>query len=334
MAPLAGGGPTYPDAPGHITQPNVFVSFPAGGGLRRYPVATLTIQIERIASVIPLPGDSNTGKARLLWIDLGLVNYSIILAGTIRDHQPNLKAFGSAQNPGVAHRFMQSWKNSLFDLSTHVDVSNLTQVQIDDRTWGKLNYWCINQKLDLKRNPAKPEWDYYMRLAVIIPPSIGNYGSFTVNDPLDRGQQVVLGFPVAGAQTVVQASELEINYDRQATPIPLPGDDSVNVPRFAYTDLGLAQPIIIVKGVFPDTINPNPFQVMEAFYRNWSGRITGDSAQMEHVTGTMGICMDDPNGQQEFYGVPQLMRLVRTGGSAKYDYQVQMWITRADNAGV
>ena len=132
----------------------------------------------------------------------------------------------------------------------------------------------------------------------------------------------------------MQADELEIAYDRQATPIPLPGDDSLNVPRFAYTDLGLAQPVFVVKGVFPDTIDPNPFQVMEAFYRNWSGRITGDSANMGNVEGTMGICMDDPNGQQEFYGIPRLMRLVRVGGTSKYGYQVHMWITRADNAGV
>ena len=92
--------------------------------------------------------------------------------------------------------------------------------------------------------------------------------------------------------------------------------------------------MFIVNGVFPDIINPNPFQVMEAFYRNWSGRITGDSANMSNVEGTMGVCMDDPGGQQSFYGIPRLMRLTRTAGSANYGYQVQMWITRADDAGV
>lgn len=334
MTPLAGGGATYPDAPGQITQPNIFVSFPDGGGLTRYPAANLTVQIERIASVVPLPGDSTTGKARMFWVDLGLVNYNIIIEGTIRDHQPNLRAFGSSQNPGLAHRFMQSWRSSRFNLSTEVNVSDLTQVQIDDRTWGKMNYYCINQKLTIKRAPARPEWHYYMRFAVVIPPSIGVYDSFTVVDPLNRDQQVVLGFPVAGGQTIVQANALEVAYDRQATPIPLPGDDSLNVPRFAYTDLGLAQPVFVVKGVFPDIIDPNPFQVMEAFYRNWSGRITGDSASMDNVTGTMGVCMDDPNGQQSFYGIPRLMRLTREGAAANYGYQVDMWITRADDAGV
>lgn len=334
MSPLAGGGPTLPDAPGQISQPNIFVSFPDGGGLTRYPVETMTIQIERISSVVPLPGDSGTGKARMLWVDLGLVNYNIILEGTIRDHQANLQAFGSSQNPGLAHRFMKSWKSSLIDLSDNVDADDLTRIQIDDRTWGKLNYWGLNQKLTVKRAPSKPEWSYYMRFAVVIPPDIGSISTFTTVDPLNRDQQVVLGFPVAGGQTIVQADELEVSYDRQASPIPLPGDDSENVPRFAYTDLGLAQPVFVVKGVFPDSISPNPFQVMEAFYRNWSGRVTGDSSNMSNVEGTMGICMDDPGGQQAFYGLPRLMRLTRTGGSAKYNYQIQMWITRADDAGV
>ncbi len=334
MTPLAGGGPTYPSAPAHVTQPNVSVSFPDGGGLTRFPVQRMTIQIERIVSVIPLPGDSGTGKARMFWVDLGLVNYNIILEGTIKDHQANLQAFGSEMNPGLAHRFMKSWKSSRFNLSTHVDVGDLTLVQIDDRTWGKLDYRCINQKLTIKRAATRPEWQYYMRFAVVLPPDIGSISTFTTVDPMDRSQQVVLGFPVAGGQTVVQADALEVAYDRQATPIPLPGDDDENVPRFAYTDLGLAQPVFIVNGVFPDIIPPNPFQVMEAFYRNWSGRITGDSANMSNVEGTMGICMDDPGGQQSFYGIPRLMRLTREAASAKYGYQVQMWITRADDAGV
>lgn len=330
----AGGGPTYPNAPGRISQPNIFIQFPAGGGLVRFPAERLTIQIERIASVVPLPGDTSSGKSRMFWVDLGLVNYNIVVEGTIIDHQANLRAFGSSQNPGLSHRFMKSWRNSMFDLSSNVDVSNLTQVQIDDRTWGKLNYWCINQKLTLKRRPAVGEWGYYMRFGVIVPPSIGSYGTFTVVDPLDRDQQVVLSFPVAGSQTIVQVDDIAIDYDRQAAPIPLPGDDSQNTPRFAYTDLGLAQPVITLKGNMPDIINPNPFQVMEAFYRNWSGRITGDSSNMEHVTGTMGICMDDPNGTQSFYGVPQLMRLVREGGKSSYSFQIGMWITRADDAGI
>jgi len=270
----------------------------------------------------------------MFWVDLGLVNYNIVLEGTIIDRQANLKALGSAMNPGVAHRFMKSWRNSMFDLSSNVDVDNLTQVQIDDRTWGKLNYWCINQKLTLKRVPATPEWSYYMRFAVVVAPDIGNYDTFVTTDPLNRDQQVVLGFPVAGAQTIVQTSDIELDYDRQATPIPLPGDDSENVPRFAYTDLGLAQPIFVIKGVFPDIIYQNPFQVMEAFYRNWSGRITGDSSRMDNVTGTMGICIDDPGGQQSFYGVPQLMRLTREGAKANYNFNIGMWITRADDAGV
>ena len=330
----AGGGPTYPDAPGGVHQPNIFITFPAGGGPVRFPVERMTIQIERIASVVPLPGDSSTGKARMFWVDLGLVYYNIILEGTVQDHQANLKAFGSSQNPGLSHRFMQSWRNSLFDLSTTVDLSDLTQVQIDDRTWGKLNYYCINQKLSIKRAAARPEWHYYMRFAVVVPPSIGVYDSFTVVDPLSEDQHVVLGFPVVGAQTIVPVRDIEVSYDRQATPIPLPGDDSLNVPRFAYTDLGLAQPVIIVKGPFPDTINPNPFQVMEAFYRNWSGRITGDSANMSNVEGTMGLFIDDPNGQQAFYGIPRLMRLVREGGKSKYEHEIHMSITRADDAGV
>jgi len=332
--PKAGGGPTYPDAPGRITQPNVFVKFPAGGALTRYPVERITIQIERIATVVPLPGDSNTGKARMFWVDLGTANYNIILEGTIIDHQANLKAFGSSQNPGMSHRFMKSWKSSMFNLSTEVDVGDLTQIQIDDRTWGKLNYYAINQKLDLKRAPAVGEWSYYMRFGVVIPPSLGVYDSFTEVDPLDRNQQVILGFPVVGGQTIVQVSDININFDRQASPIPLPGDDSLNTPRFAYTDLGLTQPILTVKGNMPDIISPNPFQVMEAFYRNWSGRITGDSSNMEHVTGTMGICIDDPNGTQSFYGIPQVMRLTRAGASAKYAFQVSMWVTRADDAGI
>ena len=330
---LAGGGPTYPNAPGQITQPNVFISFPTGGGLLRYPVETFTVQIERIASVIPLPGDSNTGKARLFWVDLGLVNYNIIVEGTIRDHQ-TLQALGSAVNQGLAHRFMKSWQSSLFDLSSNVNDADLTLVQIDDRTWGKLNYRVINQKLTLKRSPGIPEWHYYMRFAVIKPPSIGTYPTFTTTDPLGSNAHVVLGFPVVGSQTIVQCNGIEINYDRQATPIPLPADDSENTPRFAYTDLGLAQPMLVIKGVFPDIISPNPFQVMEAFYRNWSGRITGDSATLSNVEGTMGVCIDDPNGSSSFFGIPNMMRLTRVGGTAKYDYITRLWITRADDAGI
>ena len=330
---LAGEGATYPNAPGQITQPNVFVQFPTGGGLLRYPVETLTVQIERIASVIPLPGDSNTGKARLFWVDLGLVNYNIILEGTIRDHQ-TIMALGSADNHGLAHRFMKSWRNSLFDLSSNVDDEDLTLVQIDDRTWGKLNYRVINQKLTLKRAPGRPEWHYYMRFAVIKPPDIGTYHTFTTDDPLGKNKHVVLGFPVVGDQTIVQVTDIEINYDRQATPIPLPADDDENTPNFAYTDLGLTQPMMTVRGAFPDIINPNPFQVMEAFFRNWSGRITGDSATLSNVEGTMGICIDDPNGSGSFFGIPNLMRLTRRGGSSKYDHTIRMWITRADDAGV
>lgn len=330
---LAGEGDTFPNAPGAITQPNIFIQFPTGGGLLRYPVERLTVQIERIASVIPLPGDSNTGKARLFWVDLGLVNYNIIVEGTIRDHQ-TLQALGSANNQGVAHRFMKAWQNSLFDLSSNVDDDDLTLVQIDDRTWGKLNYRVINQKLTLKRAPSVPEWHYYMRFAVIKPPDIGVYSTFTTNDPLGQSSNVVLGFPVVGSQTIVQCSDIEINYDRQATPIPLPADDDENTPRFAYTDLGLTQPMLIVKGVFPDIINPNPFQVMEAFFRNWSGRITGDSANLSNVEGTMGICIDDPNGTSAFFGIPNMMRLTRSGGSAKYEHVIRIWVTRADDAGI
>ncbi len=330
---LAGEGPTYPNAPGQISQPNVFISFPTGGGLLRYPVASMTVQIERIASVIPLPGDSGTGKMRMFWVDLGLVNYNIILEGTIRDHQ-TLKALGSASNQGMAHRFMKAWQNSLFDLSSNVNDSDLTLVQIDDRTWGKLNYRVINQKLTLKRAPGIPEWHYYMRFAVIKPPDIGTYHTFTTVDPLGSNAHVVMGFPVVGGQTIVQANQIEINYDRQATPIPLPADDDENTPRFAYTDLGLAQPMLQIRGVFPDIINPNPFQVMEAFYRNWSGRITGDSANLSNVEGTMGVCIDDPNGSGSFFGIPNMMRLTREGGRAKYDYITRMWVTRADDAGI
>lgn len=330
---LAGEGDTYPNAAGAIFQPNVFVSFPTGGGLLRYPVARLTIQLERIASVIPLPGDSNTGKARMFWVDLGLVNYNIILEGTIRDLQ-TLRAIGSAQNPGMAHRFMTAWQNSLFDLSSNVDDDDLTLVQIDDRTWGKLNYRVINQKLTLKRRPGVPEWHYYMRFAIIKPPSIGTYQTFTTVDPLGSNAHVVLGFPVVGSQTIIQCDSIQMDYDRQATPIPLPADDDDNTPRFAYTDLGLAQPMLTLTGVYPDTINPNPFQVMEAFYRNWSGRITGDSASLSNVEGTMGVCIDDPNGSMSLFGVPNMMRLVREGGSAKYSHTTRMWITRGDDAGI
>ena len=330
---LTGEGNTFPNAPGAITEPNIFIQFPTGGGLLRYPVETITVQIERIASVIPLPGDSNTGKTRLFWVDLGLVNYNIIIEGVIRDHQ-TLKALGSSINEGLAHRFMKAWQNSLFDLSTNVDDDKLTLVQIDDRTWGKLNYRVINQKLTLKRAPSVPEWKYYMRFAVIKPPDIGVYNTFTVVDPLGQDSQVVLGFPVVGTQTIVQVSDIELNYDRQATPIPLPADDSENTPRFAYTDLGLAQPILIVRGKFPDIINPNPFQVMEAFFRNWSGRITGDSANISNVEGTMGVCLDDPNGSSSFFGIPNMMRLTRTGGTSWYNHITRMWITRADDAGI
>ena len=89
-----------------------------------------------------------------------------------------------------------------------------------------------------------------------------------------------------------------------------------------------------IRGVFPDIINPNPFQVMEAFYRNWSGRITGDSANLSNVEGTMGVCIDDPNGSGSFFGIPNLMRLTRAGGKAKYDYVTRMWVTRGDDAGL
>lgn len=330
---LSGEGDTFPNAPGAITEPNVFIQFPTGGGLLRYPVENLTVQIERIASVIPLPGDSNTGKARLFWVDLGLVNYNVILEGVIRDHQ-TLKALGSAANQGLAHRFMKSWQNSLFDLSSNVDDSDLTLVQIDDRTWGKLNYRVINQKLTLRRAPSVPEWKYYMRFAVIKPPDIGVYNTFTVVDPLKQSSHVVLGFPVVGAQTIAQVEDIEISYDRQATPIPLPANDDENTPRFAYTDLGLAQPMLVVRGKYPDIINPNPFQVMEAFFRNWSGRITGDSANFSNVEGTMGVCLDDPNGSSTFHGIPNMMRLTRGGGTSWYNHITRMWITRADDAGV
>lgn len=312
--------------PGQISQPNIYVTFPGNAPIA-FPTDSCTIDLERISSVVPLPGNTEDGGPRLFWVDLGMATYAIVLQGVIKDFSPI--------NPFIiAEKFMRSWKNTLVDISTNVDVTKLTQVQIDDATWGRLNYYCLNSKFDLTRTGGEVKWEYYMRFAVVVPPSIGYYGSFVEVNPLDGLPSVHLGFPVAGRQTVVQVDRINIAYDRQATTIPLPGNDDLNIPQVAYTDLGLAQPIMTLDGTFPDIMRPNPFEVMEAFYRNWSGRTAGDSRDNDHVEGLLGMCLDDPGGTRAFFGVPQKMTLTRRGGSSSWKHRISMWITRADESGV
>ena len=309
-----------------ISQPNIYVAFP-GHNLVRFPVDVCTIDLERIASVVPLPGATADGAPRMFWVDLGMATYSLIIQGVIRD-------FSFLSPFTIAQQFMRSWRGSVVDLSTNVDKTKLTQVQIDDATWGRLNYYCLNSKFDLTRTGGQVKWDYYMRLAVVIPPTIGSYATFRTLDPIvGAGQTVHLGFPVAGRQTTVQVDKVNIAYDRQATTIPLPGDDTLKVPQVAYTDLGLAQPIMTIEGTFPDVLTPSPFEVMEAFYRNWSGRISGDSRDNDHVAGLLGMCLDDPGGAAAFFGVPQHMTLTRFGGTAQWKHKISMWVARADESG-
>lgn len=292
------------------------------------PNDTITISLERIASVIPLPGSTGDGAPRMFWVDLGLANYSIVLQGTFKD-------FTSINAFQVAEKFMRAWKNDMINISTNTDVGNLTKVQVDDARWGRLNYYCVNSKFDIVRTGGQIKWDYYLRFGVVVPPSIGVYTSFVDVDPIvGFGPSVHVGFPVAGRETTIQTDQIEINYDRMANTIPLPGNKNENTPRFAYTDLGLSQPIMVLQGKFPDIMYPNPFEVMEAFYRNWSGRITGDSRQDDQVEGLMGMCLDDPGGTRAFFGVPQLMTLTRAGGSAHWRHKIAMWVVRADESGV
>jgi len=311
---------------GGISQPNIYLAFP-GENPFLMPCDLIAIDMERIASVIPLPGNSESGLPRFFWVDLGLTNYNIIMQGTFRD----FKGINPFQ---VVEKFMHAWRTGMVNISTNTDVEDLTHVQIDDETWGQQDYYCINSKIDLTREGGRIQWDYYMRFGVVIPPSIGSYSSFAVIDPILGGPSIHVGFPVVGAQTTLQTDSVKINYDRMASTIPLPGDPDENRPRFAYTDLGLAQPIMSLRGVLPDILPPNPFEVLEAFYRNWSGRIAGDSRTDSHVSGLLGMCLDDPQGTRAFFGVPQKMRLFRQGGQSNWKYEMSMWIARADEAGV
>lgn len=292
------------------------------------PNDSISIDMERIASVIPLPGNSDSGLPRFFWVDLGLTNYSIIMQGTFKD-------FGGINPFQLTEKFMHAWKNDMVNISTNADVNDLTHVQIDDPTWGRQDYYCINQKVDLTREGGRIQWDYYMRFGVVVPPSIGSYNSFAVTDPISGfGPSVHVGFPVVGNQTTLQVDSVKLNYDRMANTIPLPGDSDENRPRYAFTDLGLAQPILTLSGKLPDIMFPNPFEVLEAFYRNWSGRIAGDSRTDDHVAGLLGMCLDDPQGTRAFFGVPQKMRLVRKGGTSNWKFEMSMWIVRGDESGV
>ena len=313
--------------PGGISQPNIYLGFP-GENVVLMPTDLITLEMERIASVVPLPGNSDSGLPRFFWVDLGLTNYSIIMQGTFKD-------FGGINPFQIVEKFMHAWRGNMFNLSTNVDPNDLTHIQIDDATWGRQDYYCINSKVDLTRQGGKIQWDYYMRFAVVLPTNVGTYNSFAVTDPISGfGPSVHVGFPVVGGQTTLQVDDIQLNYDRMASTIPLPGDEDENRPRLAYTDLGLAQPILTLKGKLPDILTPNPFEVMEAFYRNWSGRIAGDSRTDDHVAGLLGMCLDDPQGTRAFFGVPQKMRLIRQGGTSNWKFEMSMWVVRGDESGV
>src|SRR5438093_13646050 len=105
---------------GQISQPNVYLTFPGGLDFLM-PVDTITILMERIASVIPLPGSTGDGLPRMFWVDLGLTNYSLILQGTFKDAQ----AGGPIDPFSVASSFNRAWKNDMFNITTNTDVSKL-----------------------------------------------------------------------------------------------------------------------------------------------------------------------------------------------------------------
>jgi hypothetical protein len=313
---------------GQLSQPNIYLQFPNETPILM-PVDIFTIEMERIASVVSLPGNTDSGLPRFFWVDLGLTNINIVMQGTFRDF--------SEINPfHVISQFMYSWKGEMSNISKNVDVNKLTLIQVDDATWGRYDYYCLNSKFDLDRSGGRIQWDYYLRFAVVVPPCIGSYGSLTTLDPITGlGPSVHVGFPAVGAETTLQTDEIKLTYDRLASTIPLSGQSNENCrPNLAFTDFGLAQPVLMLKGRFPDILVPNPFEVMEAFYRNWAGRIAGDSRTDEHVSGLLGVCLDDPRGAQAFFGVPQKMTLTRRGGTAAWDYEMSMWLTRADDAGL
>lgn len=271
------------------------------------------IQINRTPGVYPIAGDPNTGKARFLWIDLGLGQFSVVISGPFRN-------LGRVSSAALEAFFLNSWSSSVADTNDNVDRSKLIRVDlIDPRNLQLREFWCIARNFTRTQSGGAVSWEYQLTLDIVIFPcsNVGT-GSFSLVN--DMGQKVGINFPPAG-NTLLPTDNIVISDNRTAAVVPLVGNSDDGCPNFFWTDLGLTEIDIQLHGVIGDLHYPDIFELTAQFLKAWAVAKAGDSA---NGGDTPILVIGDPQGSVMYPVIPRTMEITRVGGTSRWEYRMSL----------
>jgi hypothetical protein len=289
------------------------IHFPSGNSFS-LPADIFKVQINRNPGIFPIAGDTTTGKARFLWIDLGLGQFSVVLSGPFRN-------MGLVSSAALEAEFLTSWKASVADTNDNVDRSKLIRVDlIDPRNLALHEFWCIARNFRRSQSGGAVAWEYQLTLDIVVMPcaNIGT-GSFSIVQ--DMEQKIGIIFPTAGS-TLLPTDEIVISDNRTAAVVPLVGNSDDGCPNFFWTDLGLTEIDIQLHGLIGDLQYPDIFELMAQFLKSWVIAKAGDN-QRGGIE-VPYLVVNDPQGSLVYRVIPRTLEITRIGGTSRWEYRMSV----------
>lgn len=290
---------------------DVRLLFPVGGEFSPR-IDNLTVLLNRNPAVFPIVGDTSTGDARFLWVDFGLGQMQLRLEGAMRSSDVAMKPLEQA--------FVRSWRMAMAETSDSVDRSKVVQALVHDpRVNDYRTFYCLPRRFERYTQGGVFAWYYRMEFDIIIPPFYRYPSSFRTNKLL--GETVGLEFPTGF--TWIPSDKYTIVVNRQPAVVPLVGDTDTGAPNFFFTDLGLTEVDLQIMGLLPDTMGPDPFDLLSAMLSAWTQFKAGDNMRGDEISRAVRVVMECPEGTIIYRTIPRGATLTRMGQTARWEYRLE-----------